>query len=103
MRPDPAGGGETAFAHRDTQHVHVLAAKFQHSAGTWKNTTWVRDYWSALHPPSSGGAYVNFLKEEGDERIRATYGENYERLAAIKSKYDPTNLFRLNQNIRPRA
>jgi len=49
------------------------------------------------------GAYVNFLMEEGDERIRATYGANYDKLVAVKTKYDPTNLFRLNQNVRPTA
>ena len=62
---------------------------------------WVRDYYDALHPKSSGGTYVNFLMDEGEERIKATYGDNYERLAAIKAKYDPNNLFRVNQNIKP--
>lgn len=95
--------GDTAFFYRDAKYVHVIAAMYPNPSDTAKNVAWVRDYWSALHPHSSGGGYVNFLMEEGDERIRATYGENYERLAAIKSKYDPTNLFRLNQNIRPRA
>jgi FAD/FMN-containing dehydrogenase len=61
----------------------------------------VRDYWEALHPLSAGGAYVNFLMDEGDERIRATYRENYDRLVAVKRQYDPTNLFNQNQNIRP--
>ena len=60
-------------------------------------------YWEALHPYSAGGAYVNFMMEEGDDRIRATYRDNYERLVAIKDKYDPTNLFRVNQNIKPAA
>lgn len=95
--------GDTAFFYRDAKYVHVIAAMYPNPSDTAKNVAWVRDYWSALHPHSSGGSYVNFLMEEGDERIRATYGENYERLAAIKSKYDPTNLFRLNQNVRPRA
>jgi FAD/FMN-containing dehydrogenase len=95
--------GDTAFFYRDAKYVHVIAAMYPNPADTAKNVAWVRDYWSTLHPHSAGGAYVNFLMEEGDERIRATYGGNYERLATIKTKYDPTNLFRLNQNIRPKA
>jgi FAD/FMN-containing dehydrogenase len=95
--------GDTAFFYRDAKYVHVIAAMYPNPSDTEKNVAWVRDYWSALHPYSSGGAYVNFLMEEGEDRIKATYGENYDRLAALKSKYDPTNLFRLNQNVRPRA
>ena len=63
-------------------------------------TNWTRAYFDALHPYSAGGAYVNFMMDEGDERVRATYREHYPRLAAIKAKYDPTNLFRVNQNIK---
>jgi len=55
----------------------------------------------AVHPYTLGGAYVNFMMEEGEERIRATYGDNYDRLVAIKNQYDPTNFFRVNQNIKP--
>ena len=54
-----------------------------------------------LSPYSAGGAYVNFMMDEGDDRIRATYGKNYDRLARIKKRYDPTNFFRVNQNIKP--
>jgi len=97
------GKGDTAFFYRDAKYVHVIAAMYPNPADTAKNVAWVRDYWSALHPYSAGGAYVNFLMEEGEDRIRATYGANYERLVAIKRKYDPTNLFRLNQNVRPTA
>ena len=60
-----------------------------------------KDYWEALHPYGAGGAYVNFMMDEGEDRIRATYRGNYDRLAAIKAKYDPDNFFRVNQNIRP--
>ena len=95
--------GDTAFFYRDSKYVHVIAAMYPNPDDTPKNVAWVREYWSALHPLSAGGAYVNFLMEEGDDRIRATYGANYERLAALKDTYDPTNLFRLNQNIRPSA
>ncbi|MBZ5586955.1 MAG: FAD-binding oxidoreductase [Acidobacteriia bacterium] len=97
------GKDETAFFYRDAKYVHVIAAMYPNPADTANNVAWVRDYWTALHPHSSGGAYVNFLMEEGDERIRATYGGNYDRLAAIKRKYDPTNLFRLNQNVQPKG
>jgi FAD/FMN-containing dehydrogenase len=64
-------------------------------------TTWTKDYWNALHPHSAGAAYVNFMMEEGEERVQASYGGNYDRLAAVKTKYDPDNFFRVNQNIRP--
>jgi FAD/FMN-containing dehydrogenase len=64
---------------------------------------WTVRYWEALHPYSAGGAYVNFMMDEGQERVRATYRDNYDRLARIKRKYDPGNLFRVNQNILPAA
>ena len=64
-------------------------------------TEWAMKYWEALHPHSAGGAYVNFMMEEGEDRLKATYGSNYDRLAAIKQYYDSTNLFRINQNIKP--
>ncbi len=62
---------------------------------------WTVGYWEALHPYAAGGAYSNFLMEEGDDRVRASYGTNYERLAEIKAAYDPRNLFHVNQNIKP--
>lgn len=65
------------------------------------NADVVRDYWDATHPYSAGGAYVNFMMDEGHERVRATYGENYDRLAAAKATYDPANVLRVNQNIEP--
>jgi FAD/FMN-containing dehydrogenase len=61
----------------------------------------VLDYHEALHPYSAGGAYVNMMMDEGQERVRAAYGDNYDRLAGIKATYDPDNLFRVNQNIQP--
>jgi FAD/FMN-containing dehydrogenase len=66
-----------------------------------KITAWSKDYWEALHPFSAGGAYINFMMEEGQDRVQATYRDNYDRLARIKKKYDPKNFFRVNQNIRP--
>jgi len=64
--------------------------------------TWGREYWKAAHPYNLEGAYVNFMMDdEADGRLLATYGENYTRLALVKAKYDPSNLFRVNQNIKP--
>jgi hypothetical protein len=62
---------------------------------------WAKDYWHAVHPFSVGGSYINFMMEEGEDRVKATYGTNYQQLVAAKNKYDPDNLFRVNQNIRP--
>jgi hemoglobin-like flavoprotein len=65
---------------------------------------WGRAYWAAVHPFNLEGAYVNFMMDdEAQGRVRAAYGENYQRLAAVKAKYDPENLFRVNQNIPPAA
>ncbi len=97
-RPD-----ETAFSYRDAEFIHIMIAVDPDPAPMPAHIQWVRDYWSALHPLSAGGAYVNFLMEEGEERIRTTYRGNYDRLRAIKTRYDPTNLFRVNQNIPPQA
>ena len=68
------GKNDTAFCYRDANYVHVIAAMYPDPADTAKNVAWVRDYWSALHPHSAGGAYVNFLMDEGEDRIKATYG-----------------------------
>jgi FAD/FMN-containing dehydrogenase len=70
-------------------------------ANAGRITEWCKGYWDAVHPYSAGGAYVNFMMDEGQERVRATYGANYDRLARIKAIYDPDNLFRVNQNIVP--
>jgi FAD/FMN-containing dehydrogenase len=65
---------------------------------------WIRDAWTRLRPSSTGRTYINFqTSDEGDDRIRATYGSNYERLVEIKRKYDPDNLFRVNRNIDPQS
>ena len=65
--------------------------------------SWSIDYFEALHPFSAGGAYVNMMMDEGQERVQASYQGNYARLAAVKQTYDPTNVFRVNQNIKPAA
>jgi len=71
-------------------------------AGAAAIRRWTVDYWDASHPYSAGGAYVNFMMEEGQERVRATYGPSYGRLARLEHRYDPANTFRVNQNIEPR-
>ena len=91
----------TAWAYRDAKWSSVIVGVDPDPAKKDVITKWSKDYFDALHPYSAGGAYVNFMMEEGDDRIRATYGKNYDRLAKIKKKYDPTNLFRVNQNIKP--
>jgi FAD/FMN-containing dehydrogenase len=94
---------DTAFSHRDANWSAVFSGTDPDPANAERFTKWVKEYWAALHPYSAGGAYVNFMMEEGEERIKATYRDNFERLVAIKNEYDPTNLFRVNQNIRPTA
>lgn len=66
-----------------------------------KITEWCKAYFDAVHPYSAGGAYVNFMMEEGQERVREAFRDNYDWLAAVKKKYDPANFFRVNQNIHP--
>ncbi|MBW4632646.1 MAG: FAD-binding oxidoreductase [Iphinoe sp. HA4291-MV1] len=95
------GNKDTAFSFRDAKWSMIMAGIDPDPAKCDRITTWAKEYWSALHPYTCGGAYVNFMMEEGQERVQATYRDNYERLVVIKNKYDPTNLFRVNQNIKP--
>ncbi len=95
------GKTDTPWSYRDAAWAHVIVGVDPDPANKDRIKEWARTYWDALHPYSAGGAYVNFMMEEGEERIKATYGYNYDRLVAIKNKYDPTNLFRVNQNIKP--
>ena len=97
------GKTETAWNYRNARWAQVMVGVDPDPANREKITAWSKSYFDALHPYSAGGAYVNFMMDEGEERVKATYGENYERLAAIKNKYDPQNVFRVNQNIKPRA
>jgi FAD/FMN-containing dehydrogenase len=92
---------DTAFAYRDVRFVHIIAAVTPDPAPLPAYREWVRDYWAALLPHSAGGGYVNFLMDEGEERVASSYMGNQKRLAEIKAKYDPENLFRVNQNIKP--
>jgi UDP-N-acetylenolpyruvoylglucosamine reductase len=94
---------ETAFGYRDAVWSEVIVGVDPDPANSAKIIDWARNYYEALHPFGAGGAYLNFMMEEGEDRIRATYRGNYDRLAAIKAKYDPGNFFRVNQNIKPAA
>ncbi|ATB46612.1 FAD-binding oxidoreductase [Corallococcus macrosporus] len=93
--------GGTAFSFRDARWSEVIVGVDPSPARAADITTWTKEYWEALHPYSAGGAYVNFMMEEGQERVQATYRDNYARLVEVKERYDPSNLFRVNQNIRP--
>ena len=93
----------TAWAYRDARYAEVIVGVDPDPANAAKITRWTMDYFDALHPYSMGGAYVNFMMDEGQERVEATYRGNYDRLAQIKRTYDPQNLFHVNQNIRPAA
>jgi FAD/FMN-containing dehydrogenase len=95
------GPTDTAFAYRDALWGSVFAGVDSDPANAEKIRRWCVDYFEALHPYSAGGAYVNMMMDEGQERVRASYGVNYERLSQVKAAYDPTNLFRVNQNIIP--
>ena len=94
---------DTAFAYRDANWAQVIVGVDPDPAKKELLATWAKAYWEALHPFSAGGAYVNFMMEEGEDRVRASYRENYEKLVRIKSKYDPQNVFAVNQNIVPTA
>jgi len=91
----------TAFAYRDAKFATVIAGMWPDPADNEKNTRWVKDYYKALQPHSSSGGYVNFMAGDDQGRIRDNYKGNYDRLVTIKKKYDPGNLFHMNQNIKP--
>jgi hypothetical protein len=95
------GKDDSAWSYRDATWSEVIVGVDPDPANRELITAWTRNYWDAVHPYSAGGAYVNFMMDEGEDRIRATYRDNYDRLAAVKAKYDPGNFFRVNQNIKP--
>jgi FAD/FMN-containing dehydrogenase len=97
------GRHDTAFSYREAKWSAVIVGVDPDPANNERTIAWTREYWDAVHPHSGGGAYVNFMMDEGQERVKATYRDNFERLVDMKNKYDPTNLFRVNQNIRPTA
>ncbi len=96
------GKDETAASHRDVAFVLNINTSWIDLNESSRHIQWTREFWAAMRPFSTGGVYMNFLTaDEGEERIRAAYGASYDRLVALKNTYDPTNLFRVNQNIKP--
>jgi len=93
----------TAFAFRDAAFSPVIACLWSDPSETEANTRWVRDYWNAQHPYSSGGGYVNFMDADEGAQIPANYGGNWERLRQVKAQWDPDNVFHVNQNVPPAA
>ena len=94
-------GGETAYAHRDTRFVLNVHSRWEKPEEDKACIAWAREFFKAAAPYASGSVYVNFLTQDEGERIQAAYGPNYDRLVQLKSRFDPTNLFRTNQNIKP--
>jgi len=92
---------DTAWNYRQANFSMVVVGVDPDPANNERMIQWAKDYWMAMHPFSAGGAYLNFIMDEGEDRVRASYGENYTRLAQIKATYDPQNLFHINQNIKP--
>jgi FAD/FMN-containing dehydrogenase len=99
--PHDVAPGDTAWSYRDANWGSVFAGVDPDPANADTIKQWSIDYQEALHPYSSGGVYLNMIMDEGEERVRASYRDNYGRLAQIKAEYDPDNLFRVNQNIKP--
>jgi FAD/FMN-containing dehydrogenase len=97
-RPTPES---TAYAHRDAQFVMNVHGRWEDPTDDKRCIAWARDFFNASAPFASGGVYVNFLTADEGDRVRTAYGPNYDRLAQVKRKYDPDNLFRMNQNIKP--
>jgi FAD/FMN-containing dehydrogenase len=95
--PDDA----TAFAYRDGGWAGVIVGVDPDPSNAKLITDWTKRYWADLHPTSAGGAYINFMMDEGGDRVRASYLGNYDRLSQVKARFDPTNFFQVNQNIEP--
>jgi len=98
---DRVPASATAFGHRNWQYNLVVTTVWVSAADTEANIQWTREFWEAMKPFFADAAYVNYLGEATDESVRTAYGNKYERLAALKAKYDPTNFFCHNQNIKP--
>ena len=97
MAPDA-----TAYSQRDAEYVVNVHGRWETAAEDDGGVRWSRDFYNDAKPYATGGVYVNFMTAEETDRVRAAYGGNWERLAAIKRRYDPDNLFHMNQNIPPR-
>ena len=91
----------TAFGNRDGGWAGVILGVDSDPANAGRISRWAQDYWAELHPTSAGGSYVNFLMDEGQDRVKASYRGNYDRLAQVKARYDPGNIFHVNHNIQP--
>src|SRR5512134_1447156 len=100
MRP---AADSAAYPHRNAMYVCNVHGRWETPAEDRKGTEWARGFFRDTAPHATGGVYVNFLTDDESDRVKAAYGSNYHRLAEIKKKYDPQNLFRINQNIRPAA
>jgi hypothetical protein len=97
-RPAP---DSVAYAHRDATFVMNVHSRWENQKDDERCIGWARDFFTASTPFASGGAYINFLTADEGDRVRSGYGANYDRLAQVKRRYDPDNLFRVNQNIAP--
>jgi hypothetical protein len=96
------GADATAFAHRDAPFSLLLVSRWTDPAASDRHIAWTRGLWQAAQPHAAGGTYINYLSAgEDDAAIWAAYGPSYERLAALKNRYDPTNFFRSNHNVPP--
>lgn len=95
------GPSDTAFPHRSHPFNLIIWSTWEGAENSERNIRWTRDFWSAMKPYVIESSYGNYLSDEGEESARAAYGANYEQLVTLKSKYDPTNLFRMNHNIKP--
>jgi FAD/FMN-containing dehydrogenase len=96
------GRKDTAFSYREARYGQVIVGVDPDPANNERMTAWAKDYHDALHPHSAGGAYINMMMhDEGPDRVRASYRDNYDRLVEVKRRYDEHNLFRINQNIAP--
>ena len=92
----------TAFGHRGWPYNLLVMSIWEKAAESDANIQWTRKFFDAMQPFLADGVYVNYLGDEGQDRVRAAYGgDKYDRLVELKNKYDPTNFFRMNQNIRP--
>ncbi|MCA1718668.1 MAG: FAD-binding protein [Actinobacteria bacterium] len=101
--PDGVDPAATAFRHRDEHYDFLILSQWADPSDSEENIQWTRALFDAMQPFFEAGVYVNNLGEEGEDRVKEAYGEHYERLVALKDKYDPTNLFRFNQNVKPAA
>lgn len=97
------GSNDTAWSFREANWVQVVVGVDPDPVNGQAIADWSREYWVAIHPHSAGGAYINMIMDEGQERVRASYRDNYDRLVEVKNRYDPRNLFCVNQNIAPSA